>query len=152
MPRGAGQRCNRRFLFVSWRLIEISRKCHLIDGEEHARRFGSYLGFLSPETMAQNLGFDVNPDGTRLVILQIVFLVLAWVICLLRLYVKVFMQRRVLSDDWFMFASLVSSLLWKTLMASPCSSTHANRLYTLRMASLPSMESLWVVRGNTRKN
>ncbi|ETS87520.1 hypothetical protein PFICI_01348 [Pestalotiopsis fici W106-1] len=56
--------------------------------------------------MAQNIGFDVNPGGTRLVIGQIVFLVLAWIVCLLRLYVKAFMQKRVLSDDWFMFASL----------------------------------------------
>lgn len=58
--------------------------------------------------MGQNLGFDVNPGGTRLVIGQVVFVFVAWVVCLLRAYVKFFMQRRVLLDDWFMFASLVS--------------------------------------------
>lgn len=70
------------------------------------------LGLLSTsndtETMGQNLGFDVNPGGTRLVIGQVVFVFVAWVVCLLRAYVKFFMQRRVLLDDWFMFASLVS--------------------------------------------
>lgn len=57
--------------------------------------------------MGQNLGFDVNPGGTRLVIGQVVFVFVAWVVCLLRAYVKFFMQRRVLLDDWFMFASLI---------------------------------------------
>jgi hypothetical protein len=57
--------------------------------------------------MGSNLGFDVNPGGTRLIIGQIVFLVLAWILCLLRVYVKFFLTKKLLWDDWLMFAALV---------------------------------------------
>ncbi|KAH8675873.1 hypothetical protein BX600DRAFT_432419 [Xylariales sp. PMI_506] len=54
-----------------------------------------------------NLGFDVNPNGTRLVILQVVFLVLAWIVCSLRAYVKIFITRKIMADDWIMFLALM---------------------------------------------
>jgi hypothetical protein len=54
-----------------------------------------------------NLGFDVNPGGTRLVIAQLVFLVLAWMVSLLRAHVKLFMNRSVTIDDWLMLVALV---------------------------------------------
>ncbi|KAI0125778.1 integral membrane protein [Xylariales sp. AK1849] len=54
-----------------------------------------------------NLGFDVNPGGTRLVIGQVVFLGLAWIVCILRAHVKVSMIRKISLDDWLMLAALL---------------------------------------------
>ncbi|KAK6078740.1 integral membrane protein [Seiridium cupressi] len=61
--------------------------------------------------MTRNIGFDVNPGGTRLVIAQLVFLFLAWLVCLLRAHVKIFMTKKILPDDWLMLVSLVRSLI-----------------------------------------
>jgi hypothetical protein len=58
----------------------------------------------------RNLGFDVNPNGTKLVISQLVFLFLAWIVSFLRAYVKIFMTKRVLFEDWLMLAALVCLL------------------------------------------
>lgn len=61
--------------------------------------------------MARNLGFDVNPGGTRLVISQGVSLALAWLVCLLRAHVKLFMIKKVRADDWLMLIALVCIFL-----------------------------------------
>ncbi|KAI1841693.1 hypothetical protein JX265_006242 [Neoarthrinium moseri] len=55
----------------------------------------------------RNLGFDVNPGGTRLVIGQLVFLFFAWIVCSMRAYVKLLMTRNVLIDDWLMLVGLL---------------------------------------------
>ncbi|ORY66332.1 uncharacterized protein BCR38DRAFT_389901 [Pseudomassariella vexata] len=55
----------------------------------------------------RNLGFDVNPDGTRLFIVQAVFLVLVWIVSLLRAQVKVFIIKKVMVDDWIMLVAVL---------------------------------------------
>lgn len=56
----------------------------------------------------RTLGFDVNPGGTRLFIVQIFSLVLASLACSLRVYVRVFMVRKALVEDFMMLAAVVS--------------------------------------------
>lgn len=57
---------------------------------------------------SNNLGFDTNPHGTELVVVQTTFLILSWIVCVLRGYVRVFLIRKVALEDWFMLAALVS--------------------------------------------
>ncbi|KAI1432812.1 hypothetical protein GGR50DRAFT_559917 [Xylaria sp. CBS 124048] len=54
-----------------------------------------------------NLGFDVNPSGTNLFILQVAFLAFAWFAALLRAYVKLVMLRKVTVDDYLMLLALL---------------------------------------------
>ncbi|KAK8050368.1 hypothetical protein PG994_012098 [Apiospora phragmitis] len=55
----------------------------------------------------RTLGFDVNPAGTRLFIVQMVSLALACLACVLRVYVRIFMVRKVLVEDWMMLAAVL---------------------------------------------
>ncbi|KAK8055260.1 hypothetical protein PG993_000487 [Apiospora rasikravindrae] len=55
----------------------------------------------------RTLGFDVNPAGTRLFVVQMVALVLASLACYLRVYVRAFMVRKVLVEDWMMLAAVL---------------------------------------------
>ncbi|KAK7951134.1 uncharacterized protein PG986_006862 [Apiospora aurea] len=55
----------------------------------------------------RTLGFDVNPAGTRLFIVQMVALVLASLACCLRVYVRAFMVRKMLMEDWMMLVALL---------------------------------------------
>ncbi|KAK6843187.1 hypothetical protein PG987_004047 [Apiospora arundinis] len=55
----------------------------------------------------RTLGYDVNPAGTRLFIVQTVSLVLATLACALRVYVRVFMVRKLLVEDWMMLAAVL---------------------------------------------
>ncbi|KAK6865659.1 hypothetical protein PG995_002187 [Apiospora arundinis] len=61
----------------------------------------------SPEMAPRTLGYDVNPAGTRLFIVQTVSLVLATLACALRVYVRVFMVRKLLVEDWMMLAAVL---------------------------------------------
>ncbi len=54
------------------------------------------------------LGYGINPRGTQLFAVQISFLGLAWISVLLRGYVRLRMLKKVSSDDYLMFASVVS--------------------------------------------
>ncbi|KAK8088242.1 hypothetical protein PG997_003203 [Apiospora hydei] len=53
----------------------------------------------------RTLGFDVNPAGTRLFIVQMVALALASLACYLRVYVRAFMVRKMLMEDWMMLTA-----------------------------------------------
>ncbi|KAK7969905.1 hypothetical protein PG988_008978 [Apiospora saccharicola] len=55
----------------------------------------------------RTLGYDVNPAGTRLFIVQVFALVLASLACCLRMYVRVFMVRKILMEDWMMLAAVL---------------------------------------------
>ncbi|KAI0390927.1 hypothetical protein F5Y17DRAFT_35533 [Xylariaceae sp. FL0594] len=55
----------------------------------------------------RNLGFDVNAPGTILLIIQTVFLALAWVASSMRAYVKLVLLRKVLIDDYLMLVALL---------------------------------------------
>ncbi|EMR70993.1 putative integral membrane protein [Eutypa lata UCREL1] len=57
--------------------------------------------------ISSNIGFDVNSGGTKLFIVQLVFLLVAWIISLLRVYVKLFMIRKVSPDDYWMLTALL---------------------------------------------
>lgn len=57
---------------------------------------------------SNNLGFDINPHGTELVVVQTTFLILSWIVCVLRGYVRVFLIRKIALEDWFMLVALVS--------------------------------------------
>lgn len=54
-----------------------------------------------------NLGFDINPHGTELVVVQTTFLILSWIVCVLRGYVRVFLIRKITLEDWLMLVALV---------------------------------------------
>lgn len=54
-----------------------------------------------------NIGFDINTGGTKLFVIQLVFLLAAWVTLLLRSYVKICMIKKVTPDDYWMLAALV---------------------------------------------
>lgn len=56
---------------------------------------------------SSNLGYDSNPGGTKLVIVQLTFLGLAWIVGLLRAYVKIFLIKKVTLDDWLMLTALL---------------------------------------------
>ncbi|KAI1820745.1 hypothetical protein F4861DRAFT_545202 [Xylaria intraflava] len=53
------------------------------------------------------LGFDVNETGTILFIIQVVFLISAWLASLMRAFVKLVLLRRVTIDDYLMLLSLL---------------------------------------------
>ena len=67
----------------------------------------------------RTLGYDVNPAGTRLFIAQVFALVLASLACCLRMYVRVFMVRKILMEDWMMLAAVVSSMSFSCLCHIP---------------------------------
>ncbi|KUI60000.1 hypothetical protein VP1G_07232 [Cytospora mali] len=52
------------------------------------------------------LSSDTTDRGTRLFVLFMAMLILAWISALLRAYVRVVMIKNVASEDWWMFASL----------------------------------------------
>ncbi|KAH9891385.1 integral membrane protein [Xylariomycetidae sp. FL2044] len=54
-----------------------------------------------------NLGYDVNPPGTRLFITQMLFLVFAWITGIIRAYVKTLILKKQTLDDWLMYMALV---------------------------------------------
>ena len=54
------------------------------------------------------IGYDINPGGTHLFALQVSFLVLAWISVVFRGYVRLYILKQVSSDDYLMFASVVS--------------------------------------------
>ncbi|KAI0543045.1 hypothetical protein GGR58DRAFT_519249 [Xylaria digitata] len=58
-------------------------------------------------TTDRNLGFDVNAPGTSLFVLQLIFLVLAWVTSLMRAFVKLVILRKVTIDDYLMLVALL---------------------------------------------
>ncbi|KAJ2990740.1 hypothetical protein NUW58_g2800 [Xylaria curta] len=58
-------------------------------------------------TTQRNLGFDVNPLGTNLFIIQVVFLALAWITSLMRGFVKLVLLRKVTIDDYLMLLALL---------------------------------------------
>lgn len=58
---------------------------------------------------SNNLGFDINPHGTELVVVQTTFLIMSWIVCVLRGYVKIFLIRKITLEDWLMLVALVGS-------------------------------------------
>ncbi|CAJ2513853.1 Uu.00g019720.m01.CDS01 [Anthostomella pinea] len=56
--------------------------------------------------LSRNLGFDVNPAGTNLFIVQVLFLILTWIASALRAYVKVLIVGKISIDDYLMLAAL----------------------------------------------
>lgn len=56
---------------------------------------------------SNNIGYDVNPRGTDLFVVQLVFLLMAWIISTMRGYVKLHMVKSVTPDDYWMLAALV---------------------------------------------
>lgn len=57
----------------------------------------------------KKIGFDVNSVGTKLFLVQLGFLLAAWLTSVLRAYVKLRMIKRVTADDYWMLAALVRS-------------------------------------------
>lgn len=55
----------------------------------------------------RSLGFDVNPLGTAIFIVQVVFLALAWITFLIRAFVKVALLRKVQIDDYIMLLAVL---------------------------------------------
>lgn len=58
-------------------------------------------------SFTENLGYGRNSPGTTLFVVQLVFLLLAWIISLLRAHVKLRMIRKVTAEDYWMLAALV---------------------------------------------
>lgn len=55
------------------------------------------------------LNSDPSYRGTVLFAVQVAFLVIAWILVLLRAYVKIFMMSKISADDWWMLATMVST-------------------------------------------
>ncbi|KAH7014135.1 uncharacterized protein B0I36DRAFT_255486, partial [Microdochium trichocladiopsis] len=56
-------------------------------------------------TVKENLDYSINPGGTILFAVSIIALVLSLSVFGLRMYVKLFMNRKVTPDDWWMMAA-----------------------------------------------
>ncbi|KAI2624820.1 hypothetical protein GGS21DRAFT_319667 [Xylaria nigripes] len=54
-----------------------------------------------------NLGFNLNKTGTNLLIIQLVFLIFAWLASLMRAFVKLVLLRKVTVDDYLMLLALL---------------------------------------------
>ncbi|KAI3332015.1 hypothetical protein HD806DRAFT_177726 [Xylariaceae sp. AK1471] len=58
-------------------------------------------------TSNRKLGFDVNAPGTTVFVIQVIFLVLAWITSLMRAFVKLVLLRRATIDDYLMLIALL---------------------------------------------
>ncbi|KAI0150343.1 hypothetical protein GGR57DRAFT_472470 [Xylariaceae sp. FL1272] len=58
-------------------------------------------------TSNKYLGFDVNAPGTTVFIIQLVFLILAWITSILRAWVKISILKKVTIDDLLMLLALL---------------------------------------------
>ncbi|KAI1119617.1 hypothetical protein F5Y14DRAFT_9560 [Nemania sp. NC0429] len=58
-------------------------------------------------TTGRNLGFDVNAPGTSVFVIQVVFLAAAWILSLMRAFVKLVLLRKTTIDDYVMLLALL---------------------------------------------
>lgn len=68
----------------------------------------------------RSLGFDVNPLGTAIFIVQVVFLALAWITFLIRAFVKVALLKKVQIDDYVMLLAVVRIMKILSYSRTPC--------------------------------
>ncbi|KAI3401680.1 hypothetical protein diail_9344 [Diaporthe ilicicola] len=70
-----------------------------------------------PEHYLRKMALSSNPGdrGTQLFIVMVVVLGLAWILVLLRAYVRIVFIKNVAADDWWMFASILAYTAYSTV-------------------------------------